>query len=360
MSARLISRGGDIVLDVELGNEATLGRSAQNTVVLKAELLSSRHAKIWRDNKHGCYMIEDLGSSNGTRLDGEALRRQEPLGHLHVITLAEHYDFIFVDPELGAERGMGGALAASPVAEAVARQVTETSQVTLFESLILPLPGGLGEESEAERREKTIMDELPLPLPGFLRPNDADDESGQTGERPVEKADEKPSAAGAAGPADRGSSSGFRPAMATQSVPHPTESDVADLMAEADAEPSVVSIPAEKSSSAVEDRPFDDIFFLEIRTEEGVTRHRLRDGENLVGRDPRAAIRPTSPEVSRRHALFTVADGRLTVSDLGSRNRTFVEGVPISDATELKPGSRLRFGALEARVSDTDGWEDAS
>lgn len=370
MSARLISRCGEIRLDVELGAEATLGRGKKNSVVLKPELLSSRHARIWHDSAHGCYMLEDLGSSNGTRLDGVAVRRKEPLGHLHVITLAEHYDFIFVDAVQGRVRHSGQGLGAGPLAEAVAKEVSEQSEVTLFESLPLPLPGGFDEESETDRREKTIMEELPLPLPGFLRPDEEEESPGppptvQAGEQDMdqlkaaltEAKDGKPSAAGAAGPVDRGSSSGFRPTI----PPRPTESDVADLLAEADAvDAEALQNPADAGSSPVASRSFDDTFFLEIRTEEGIVRHRLKEGDNLVGRDPRADIRPTSPEVSRRHALFTASTGRLTVQDLGSRNQTFVAGRPISKPVELRPGTEMRFGALEARVSDVDGWEDPS
>ena len=347
MSAKLISRGGEIRGEFELGSEATLGRGPKNSVVLKPELLSNRHARIWHDPEVGCYMLEDLGSSNGTRLDGSPVKRKEPLGHLHVITFAEHYDFIFVDARYSRQRHSGQGLAAAPVAEAVAIQVVgESSEVTLLERLPMPLPDGFGQESETERRERTIMEKLPLPLPGFLRP-----------EAPIEE-EEEPSAAGLAGPKDRGSSPGFRP----PSGPHPTESDVAALMADRDAENRLVD-PIEKNSSPsapVEKSSFGDTFFLEIITEEGPTRHRLKIGENLVGRDPRANIRPTSPEVSRRHALFTASPGRLMVKDLGSRNKTFVEEREISDSVELRPGQRVRFGALEARVLDTDGWEDDS
>ena len=103
---------------------------------------------------------------------------------------------------------------------------------------------------------------------------------------------------------------------------------------------------------------FSDTFFLEISTDEGPVRHRLKEGDNLVGRDPRADIRPTSLEVSRRHAVFTVSPGQLVVKDLDSRNKTFVEGRPISGSVALKPGQRVKFGALEARVLAADGWEE--
>ena len=52
---------------VPLGNEAiTLGRAASNTVVLDDEFVSSHHARLYRDQASGQWVIEDLGSTNGT------------------------------------------------------------------------------------------------------------------------------------------------------------------------------------------------------------------------------------------------------------------------------------------------------
>jgi S-DNA-T family DNA segregation ATPase FtsK/SpoIIIE len=73
--------------------------------------------------------------------------------------------------------------------------------------------------------------------------------------------------------------------------------------------------------------------------------------QSVVGRDPTAAIHLTDEEVSRRHALITAGEGRVTVEDLGSSNGTFVDGVPIADETELESGRRMRVGqsVLELR-----------
>ena len=187
MTARLISRSGKIRGEFPIDDEATLGRSSRNTISLAPELLSNRHARIWKDSERGCYMLEDLGSSNGTRLDGARVRRSEPLGHLHVITLAEHFDFIFVDEQQAGERHTGEGLAAVPVAQAVGRRLGETSEVTLLENLPLALPGFAAPKEPLEAsREHTMLDKLALPLPGFLQQRDnggrsADPISGRRG-----------------------------------------------------------------------------------------------------------------------------------------------------------------------------------
>lgn len=44
----------------------TLGRAASNTVVLDDEFVSSHHARVYPDPSSGSWVIEDLGSTNGT------------------------------------------------------------------------------------------------------------------------------------------------------------------------------------------------------------------------------------------------------------------------------------------------------
>lgn len=51
------------------GDTITLGRSASNTVVLNDEFVSSHHARIYQDPASGSWVIEDLGSTNGTAVN---------------------------------------------------------------------------------------------------------------------------------------------------------------------------------------------------------------------------------------------------------------------------------------------------
>ncbi len=60
---------------VEVGrNRALIGRSPEADLVLPFEDISRRHALIWR--QEGQVWIRDLGSSNGTSLDGEPVGRE--------------------------------------------------------------------------------------------------------------------------------------------------------------------------------------------------------------------------------------------------------------------------------------------
>jgi two-component system, NtrC family, response regulator HydG len=69
----------------------------------------------------------------------------------------------------------------------------------------------------------------------------------------------------------------------------------------------------------------------------------------LVGKSPTCHIRLTDREVSRRHLAFERTLRGLRVSDLGSTNGTFVNGVRIESAY-LEGGERLQIGATTLRV----------
>ena len=70
----------------------------------------------------------------------------------------------------------------------------------------------------------------------------------------------------------------------------------------------------------------------------------LVDGENIAGRGADCAVVVDATSVSRRHACFLVSLGVATVEDLGSRNGTFVNRVPISAVTRLNDGDEIALG----------------
>ena len=70
----------------------------------------------------------------------------------------------------------------------------------------------------------------------------------------------------------------------------------------------------------------------------------LREGDNLIGRTPDCAVRIDSPQVSRQHARVRVDQGQATVTDLGSKNGTHVEGVRIDRARLLEDGETVCVG----------------
>lgn len=71
-------------------------------------------------------------------------------------------------------------------------------------------------------------------------------------------------------------------------------------------------------------------------------------GENLVGRDPEAAIWLDHASVSRRHACIVVTGEQATLEDLGSKNGTFRGSEEVSGPVPLADGDRLKLGSMWA------------
>jgi transcriptional regulator with GAF, ATPase, and Fis domain len=69
----------------------------------------------------------------------------------------------------------------------------------------------------------------------------------------------------------------------------------------------------------------------------------------LMGQSPSCDLRLSDPEVSRRHAALDVIGRRLRITDLGSTNGTYVDGVAIGVAF-LRGGEIIRMGATALRV----------
>jgi len=65
-----------------------------------------------------------------------------------------------------------------------------------------------------------------------------------------------------------------------------------------------------------------------------------------VGRDPESDIFLNDMTVSRSHAVFTVAGAEVTVTDSGSLNGTYVNGVCV-DAGILQNGDVVQIGTFQ-------------
>lgn len=322
MPARLYCPVGDLQIDHTFETEATLGRSSENSLVLHPEVLSSNHLEVRWNPQWESYEIEDLGSSNGTRLDGTRLREPQRLGHLHLITLAERYHMVFQDLDRCAARHAGAGRAAGVPRRAGAKPEdtsTPGAEQTMVMSLPvpIPIPRSLLEEPEsgsADTTERTIFERLPIPLPNLLRKEEA--------------AAPAPEAKAPASAASRGA--GPRRPAPTRPI-RPGE---------------VLGRP--KPSGA--DQAQTARFYLEVDEEAGKQTYPLFPGRHVLGRGRQADLQVPSPHLSRAHALLVVDGSRVTLEDQGSKNSTFVEGTKILDEVTLEPGQEIAFGLLKARV----------
>src|SRR5215813_10969636 len=69
----------------------------------------------------------------------------------------------------------------------------------------------------------------------------------------------------------------------------------------------------------------------------------MNDGPVLIGRQAGATLKIANASVSRRHAIIEKEGDRFIIADLGSRNGTFVNDVPVR-RRELQHGDRVRIG----------------
>lgn len=77
------------------------------------------------------------------------------------------------------------------------------------------------------------------------------------------------------------------------------------------------------------------------------SRIELRQGENLVGRDPHVNAWIDLPTVSRRHARIVIAGGEARLEDLDSKNGTCLRGKRIDAAELLHDRDPILFGSIQ-------------
>jgi pSer/pThr/pTyr-binding forkhead associated (FHA) protein len=73
----------------------TIGRAESNDIHIDNMAVSGNHARII--GKADAFIIEDLGSTNGTYIDEQRITRQKLL-HNTIITIGKH-SLVFLDPD---------------------------------------------------------------------------------------------------------------------------------------------------------------------------------------------------------------------------------------------------------------------
>lgn len=78
----------------------------------------------------------------------------------------------------------------------------------------------------------------------------------------------------------------------------------------------------------------------------------LSDGSYIIGRSPSCRVRLDFPDVSERHAILTVREGRAILEDLHSANGTYVNGEMVDAPVVLDGGMVVQIGESMLRVSE--------
>jgi DNA-binding winged helix-turn-helix (wHTH) protein len=70
----------------------------------------------------------------------------------------------------------------------------------------------------------------------------------------------------------------------------------------------------------------------------------LTEGQNIIGRDPKAVVRLDSARISRRHARIFINDVDAILEDAGSKNGTYLRAEQVTAPAPLSDGDEIRIG----------------
>jgi len=365
MSAVLFSKTGLFAgTSFNIANDASIGKSDNNSVVLRSEIVSSQHARISYDDSQKAYFLEDLGSSNGTLLDGIKVKGKERLERLHIITFAGKFDFIF---QVG---GVAPVKAAPHVPSVIQEQKTvfdkgtdapaalpsfgkkeeKLEEKTMFDAGMeaparLPKFGRPAPEPKSEEKkeiEKTVFDkpaEAPSGLPSFSKPKE---------EKEVEKTSFD---------SGQGAPSGLPKFDAPKDDEKTIAAKVPDSTPPAfqkKPEPPAPPPPSDIERTAVMKQPptpppsAKPGFMLSVGKLN--KEFELKDGQTSIGRTIGCDIIIDDVSMSRKHAMITVSAGKVMIKDLGSSNGTSIDKKRISSEIEITPSSNIRLGMVEVKI----------
>ena len=91
----------DTVFELD-GDQISIGRDSSNEIPVNDAEISRRHSRL--SSQGGKYVLEDLGSTNGTFVNGQRLTGQHVLKSGDVISLGEQIVFVYeaIDSDPGA------------------------------------------------------------------------------------------------------------------------------------------------------------------------------------------------------------------------------------------------------------------
>ena len=289
MRAKLFCRTGELAgVDHEIDQQATIGRSTQNSLRLDAPVVSQTHARISYDASLDAFVLEDLDSKNGTRLDGVSVRGRQRLGPIHVVTLGEQHDFIFVAASSQAE--------ASPRGHVTSGTLYEPPSALDVPVLSTPVADPSGNKTVHERASALEVTRL---------------QSGP----------------------GRGAGVG--------EDAHPSSRET---VLEA---PSALEVPSLEMVSGVRAKAAGHAgqVVLEVTLADGATRRVvLGEGRHEIGRSAECAVSIDDRTLTRRHAVLTVTGDGVTLEDLDSRNGTFKSGERLTGRVSIRVGDVVTCG----------------
>ena len=290
--------------------EITLGRAVSNNIVIAGRAVSKVHARIERTSR-GVF-IQDLGSANGTSVNGARVEARTALAHGDRILLAGVYGFrVSIE---GKGEDAGGDTVSEP----------QSGYRTMFSQEWRTRLVWSADELEEMPVAPPELPEAPAPTPVKQRP--------RRPKPPVPKrapAPDSPPEVKARPQAPKAAPKAETPAAATPRAPVDREAVAA-----------FATIPAGSAASGAPPA---------VRLV-GAETHTLDAGTTTIGRSVSATVWINDRAVSRIHATITVTADEVAIEDGGSVNGTFVNGARIAGRTRLQNGDRVKVGDREWTV----------
>lgn len=303
-------------------SELVVGRDEGVDIVIATPAVSRRHARFMMQG--GEYIIEDLGSSNGTFVNGDRLIGRRTLNHRDEIRLGQAITLLYTTPTAvdEPEATVVGAKKPTPVV------VSHVAQTTIGDEPIIPTAAGprklivtvAGEPPKSYNLTRSALaigrlDENDIVIPSpIVSGKHARLEAASGGGYMLVVLAEARNPVLCEGKAIEGS----------RMLRH------GDVLRIGGQDPGVmVTLSYEAPSEAGQG-----------------ARAIVFDEKTLItiGRDPSNDVALASPNVSRFHAQIQRVGQRYRVEDLRSSNGVFVNGERVEGSLWLKPDDSIRIG----------------
>ena len=142
------------------GDEITIGRDPENSVVLDDVQISRHHLRIYRDKQN--WLIEDLNSTNGTTVNGKALKKVQKLKHGDLVTMGDDSKFKVVIIEEKPEKAAKTEPEVSAKKEDSRKRLGFKREKREKVDPVEAMPVSISEEPAAEEKEPVkFLDKYP-------------------------------------------------------------------------------------------------------------------------------------------------------------------------------------------------------
>lgn len=298
-------------------SEIIIGRDPDVDITIPSPIVSRRHARLTRDGDG--YMIEDLGSSNGTFINGQRVSERKLLRSGDQVRFGKAIVLDYSAPQ--EELGTVVSQIPDPSAGVLETQLEQSIDIEDLETtppkLVVTVAGESSQTYSLTRPVITIGrgqdNDIVIPSPIVSSQHARLDR--MNGGYVLEMLPQAKNPVLAEG----------RPLEGSHVLHH------GDILRIGSLDPGVMVTMTYQSPSEAVSQPAQDIVFGE---------------KNLiqVGREPSNDVVLTSPTVSRFHAQVEKVGQRFRVRDLRSSNGTFVNGERIERETWLQPNDTIRIG----------------